>query len=191
MKINLCEDRNWYYKQTNNELAPSISCQCTSMVAGLDIVYNHDVSVIEKITPYRQPEDDLRRFVETDKDTQDFYKRSHPGSKIHPAEWADVLVFAVNKIYGKKVVYFDGDITQKKIIADLTKGFPVMVSCQYPAVGVPGHYILVVGVDEDRLIVNDPYKNFLTGDPDGFNCIYTPDLWRHHSKGYGMRYTGA
>ena len=191
MNINLCPERQNYYKQTNNEIDPTISCQCTSMVAGLDIIYNHDVSRIEKITPYKQPEDDLRKFISTDQSVLDFFKHSHPGSKIHPSEWADVLVYAVNLIYKNTVVYFDGDITMPKIINDLSNDKPVMVSMQYPAHKIQGHYILVVGMQEGNLIVNDPYKNFLTGGSDGFNNVYSPLDWGRHSKNYGIRYTGA
>jgi hypothetical protein len=101
--INLCPDRKDYYRQTNNELDPSISCQCTSMVAGLDLVYRHDVSVIDELGDYGQPEDDLRYFTGHDVDVLAFCKKSHPGSALHPSEWADVLVYAVNKVYGKKL----------------------------------------------------------------------------------------
>ena len=58
--INLCDDRNNYYRQTNNELDPNTSCQCTSLTAGLDVVYKGDVGVLEKLRAYKQPEDNLR-----------------------------------------------------------------------------------------------------------------------------------
>jgi hypothetical protein len=185
--INLVPDRKDYFIQTNNEIDRNISCQCTTMIAGLYAVYK-DVIVIDNLFSYKQPEDDLRHYISTDPDVLEFNNRSHPGSAIHPSEWADTLVYAVNRIYGKKVVYFDGNLTPGKIREDLYNGRSVMVSLKFPERGVPGHYILVVGEDNGNFIVNDPYKNFLKNTPDGFNCIYTPDDWKTHSKGYGIRY---
>jgi hypothetical protein len=187
----LIPDRSRFYRQTNNDLDPKIACQCTTITAGLDAVYRGDMSIIDNLYRYKQPEDDLRYYCGHNPDILDFCRRSHPGSKIHPSEWADVLVYAVNKIYGKKVVYFDGSITPQVMLADLEKGLPIAVSLKFPEHGISGHYILVVGEDSGKWIVNDPYRNFLTGSPDGFHCIYASEDWAIHSKGYGIRYTKA
>jgi hypothetical protein len=185
--INLVADRKDYYIQINNELDKNISCQCTTMVAGLYTVYK-DIRIVSNVHTFLQPEDDLRHYIGTDSAVLEFNKRSHPGSTIHPSEWADTLVYAVNKIYGKRVVYFDGNLTPDKIKTDLYNNKPVMVSLRFPEKGISGHYVLVVGEDNGNFIVNDPYKNFLKNTPDGFNCMYTPDDWNIHSKGYGIRY---
>ncbi len=189
--INLCQDRKNYYRQTNNEVDPNIACQCTTITAGLDVVYRGDVKPLETLGTFKQPEDNLRYFTGTDPDVLAFCQKSHPGSTLPPSEWADTLCYAVNKIYGKRVVYYDGNITPQVLIADLALGLPIMISLRFPEHNIAGHYILVVGEQEGKFIVNDPFKNFLTGDADGFNCLYSADDWKGHSKGYGIRFTKA
>jgi len=188
MKVDLNPNRENYYVQTNNEIDPNISCQGTAMVQCLAILFKHDLKQIEILTPYRQPEDDLRKYIFDNAEVQAFFKRSHPGSTIPAPEWADVLVFAVNNVYGRKICVFDGNITPAKIKSDLSCGLPVMVSMQYWQPKIPGHYISVVGFDGDKLIVDDPYRNTLFNKPDGYHCIYEPDAWLKHSKGYGIRF---
>jgi hypothetical protein len=188
--IDLVPDRKYFYRQTNNEEDPNVACQCTSCTAGIDVVHKHDVSALTKLGKYSQPEDNLRHYTKTNPEVLAFFQRSHPGSKLPPAEWADVMVYAVNKIYGRKIVYYDGNITPQVLLADLAKGLPIMVSMKYPEHQVPGHYILVVGEDAGRFLVNDPYRNFLTGSWDGYHCWYSAVDWAAHSKCYGLRYTG-
>jgi uncharacterized protein YvpB len=109
------------------------------------------------------------------------------------------MVFAVNSLYGKKAAYYDERITRDEIIGDLEKGLPVYTSMKYPenknAAGklspIAGHIVLIVGVDGDNLLINDPYKNHLTGDRDGFKNIYTPADFAKHNKGYAIRYNLA
>jgi hypothetical protein len=189
--IDLVKDREDFYRQTNNDLDAGIACQCTTVTAGLDVTHNHDVSPLLALGSYKQPEDNLRYFTGHDPDVLAFCRRSHPGSKIPPAEWADVLVYAVNKIYGRKVVYFEPKLTPQVMLSDLAKSLPVMASLRFPEHRIDGHYILVVGETEGKWIINDPYKNLLTGSPDGFHCIYTPEDWAAHTKGYGIRFIRA
>jgi len=187
--IDLVPDRKDYFRQTNNEEDPDISCQCTSCAAGLYVVHGGDITPLANLGGHKQPEDNLRYFTGHDPDVLAFCKKSHPGSTIHPSEWADVLVYAVNKIYGRKAVYFDGAITPSVMLDDLSKGLPLMVSLRFPKRGIAGHYVLVVGIDtENKWLVNDLYKNFLLGLPDGYHCAYSGEDWRVHSKGYGLRF---
>jgi len=106
----------------------------------------------------------------------------------HPSEWADVLVFAINKILGYNAARFDGNITMEKIASDLAMGMPVQVSLRF--LGISGHYISVVGCfNNGDLLINDPYRDWLHNGPDGYHVRYTPEDWVNHSKGYGLRYT--
>ena len=108
------------------------------------------------------------------------------------------MVFAVNGIYGKQITCFDEFITADEIREDLSKGLPVYVSMAYPdnrnfdgrPNPVSGHIVLAVGVNDGNgtFIVNDPYKNHLTGDRDGWNNVYTFEQFRRHQKGHGIRY---
>jgi hypothetical protein len=190
MKIDLCPNRADYYSQLNNEINPAAACQVTSMVAGLGLVF-HNLGPIKRAAKFNQPEDCLYHYICDDRYVQEFYKRNHLGSTIPVPEWADVLVYAVNRLYERGIVYFDGSLYPEKIITDLHSGLPVMVSMQYPdnkPKPIPGHYVLVIGLEDNDFLINDPYKNCLTGDTNGYQCVYTHNDWRKHSKGYGIRF---
>ena len=199
MKINLTPTREKFYSQLNNVIDPYIACQVTSMVAGLD-VGGFDLGPIMTANPYKQPEDKLRYFMPHDPDVQNFWKNSHPNNLDVPApELGDCMVFAVNKLYGKTVTYYDGKLTLDKAIGDLANGLPVYTSMKYPdninfsgkPSPIPGHIVLIVGVDDGVLLINDPYKNHLTGERDGFNNRYTAEQFNRHNKGYAVRYRRA
>jgi uncharacterized protein YvpB len=197
MKINLSPTREKYYSQRNNELNPYDSCNVTSMVMGLDIA-GFGLDPIKSIAQYSydQPEDRLRWFMLNDTDIQNFWRRNHPQTTIPAPEWADCMVFAINKLYGKNIVYFDGQLTMKKITDDLKNGLPIYTSNQYPnnynfsgvLSPVLGHIVLIVGIVDEKLVINDPYKNHLTGNKDGYNNVYLPEDWQKCNKGYGIRY---
>ena len=199
MKINLTPAREKFYSQLNNEIDPYIACQVTSMVAGLDIG-GFGLGPVMTANAYKQPEDKLRHFMLYDPDVQAFWKKSHPNNLDVPApEWGGCMVFAVNKLYGRRIVYYDGGLTLAKILEDLGGGLPVYTSMRYPKninfsgklSPIPGHIVLIVGVDDGALLINDPYKNHLTGERDGFNNRYTFEQFNRHNKGYAIRYRRA
>jgi hypothetical protein len=194
MKINLCPERNNFYSQLNNEIDPHNTCQVTSMVAGLAIS-KIGLEPILCVTGYKQPEDKFKFFMENDPAVQAFYKKNF-NSIIPAPEWAGVMVFAINQLYKSKVVYYDDYLDYDDITGDLQKGLPIYTSMKYPenknSAGklspVLGHIVLIVGIDNNNLIINDPYKNHLTGEKDGFNNIYTTKDFLKHNKGYAIRY---
>ena len=47
---------------------------------------------------------------------------------------------------------------------------------------------MIVGIDNNSIIVNDPYKNHLTGGTGGYRNVYNPDEFKRHNKGYAIRY---
>jgi hypothetical protein len=181
--IDLCPDRKDYYSQLNNKLDPQIACQCEAAAQCIDLV--DDVRLLAG--PHDQPGDNLRFFCSRDAECALLCRHSHPGSSIHPAEWADVLVFAINKLTGYKCARFEGNLTAQTVNADLEAGLPTQASLRFS--GIAGHYVSVVGrTDNGSFIINDPYKDWLHGKSDGFHCLYTMDEWKEHSKGYGIRY---
>jgi hypothetical protein len=186
--IDLVPDRKDYYRQTNNELEPGVSCFATSVTAGIDVVDAHDVSRLEQLFTYKQPEDNLRWFILHDKECLKFCDKSHPGTDVNPAEWADVMVFAVNKIYMKEKVFYDANITLDELDYDLAHGKPAIMSFRFPERMITGHYVLVCGKSEENYIINDPYKNFLKNTPDGYHCLYNLREFFDHAKGYGLRF---
>jgi len=199
MKINLSPTRDSFYSQLNNEVEPYIACQVTSMVAGLTIggFGLVPINALKEQERFKQPEDKLRHYMLNDDDVQSFWRKSHPRDLNVPApEWSDCMVYAVNKIYGKNIVYFASSLKPETIISDLEKGLPIYTSMRYmenrnssgKLSPIPGHIVLIVGIDGDNLIINDPFKNHLTGDWDGHANIYTPAEFAEHNKGYAIRY---
>jgi hypothetical protein len=194
MKINLSPTKANYYSQLNNELNPYIACQVTSMVMGLD-AGGFGLGPIMPLNPFKQPADQLRYYLLKDPAVQDYWRKNYD-TKIPAPEWAGVMVWAVNRLYGREVCYFDGRLTLGKIIDDLDKGLPTYISMRFPdnrdfsgkPEPVSGHIVLAVGIDGERLIVNDPYKNHLTGDREGWNNVYSPGDFQKHARGHGIRY---
>jgi len=196
MNINLNPTRENYYSQINNEILPLDSCNVTIMTEGLD-VGKFGLKPINNIScSYRQPEDKLRHFIETNPTVQNYYKANF-NTKVKAPEWAGVMIFAINLLYEKKIVYFDDNISLEKIIVDLQNGLPIYTSMKYPEnknnagnlSPVDGHIVLIVGIkDNNNIIIDDPYKNHLTGSADGYNNIYTLEEFYKHNKGYAIRY---
>ena len=188
-KIDLVPNRADYYTQLNNEQDPKIACQATTAAQCISVV--DDVSILTMLGPYKQPEDNLRRFCKHDQETMGFCIKSHganwAASVDHPSEWADVLVFAINKIMGYQCARFDPNLTINKIRQDLEKGLPIQVSLRFPR--ITGHYVSIIGQYENGdLIINDPYRDWLHDGPDGYHVRYTEADWITHNKGYGIRY---
>jgi hypothetical protein len=195
-KIDLQPNKDKYYSQLNNKLDPYISCQVTSMVMGLDIA-GYNLDPINKLPCSKdyQPEDKLRWFMLNDPVVQDYWRKNF-NNNIPAPEWAPCMVFAVNRLYNERIVYFDDVLTQEEIIEDLEKGLPIYISMKFPdnknfsgkPSPVDGHIVLIVGIQEDSILINDPYKNHLTGDRDGFKNIYNSAQYTKHAKNYAIRY---
>ena len=194
MKINTCIEREKFYVQTNNERDPNSACQCTSMIAGLDIS-KINLDPVMRIVGYKQPEDKLHFYLNHDPAVQEYWKK-YFNTDIPAPQWAGVMVYGVNRLYERKLVYYDDYLDMDDITEDLQKGLPIYTSMRYPnnknfagnLAPIDGHIVLIVGIDGENLIINDPYKNHLTGDKDGFNNIYTLEKFKRHNKGYAIRY---
>lgn len=182
--IDLNPNRINYYKQTNNKLDPINACQSTMAAQCIDII--GEISNIKGM--YEQPEDNIRAYCASS-DMLKYCVLSHGldwNKQVdHPAEWADVLVKAINEMLGYKCATFIDYLSWEKVIKFLDNKQPVGASMRYAK--IPGHYVSVVGyTDRSELIIDDPYKNDLVDSTDGYHNIYTKGDWTAHSKNYGI-----
>jgi len=210
MKKLLLTNRADFYIQMNNERDGVNACQRTAGAQCLDMI-----GEVNKIKgPYKQPEDNLD-WIANDpasiysEGIKELAKRSHGESMGIPKEvgnileWADVLCATINAVVDYNCAAYH-QFTAEKIVAEIDKGLPVMVSLRFPEYNIKGHYVTVVGY-EDRpenvgsdfaadvrnvryFIIADPYKNTLMNKPDGFCVAYSPKDWEAHYKGYGIRF---
>jgi hypothetical protein len=168
------------------------------MVAGLEIGKFGLEPILQLGTRDTQPEDSLKYYIENNTFIQSYW-RKYFNTKIPAPEYAGVMVYAVNMLYREPITYYDEYLERREIISDLENGLPVYTSMRYPdnknSAGKPspiaGHIVLIVGIDGDNLLINDPYKNCLTGAADGFKNVYTPADFERHNKGYAIRYRRA
>jgi hypothetical protein len=180
--IDLNPNREHYYVQTNSEVSKNDSCQSSAVAESLEIL-GYDISKIPG--EHKQADDRLFQYLRTDEACIHQYKSSHPGTTVPPNEWLDIIVFSVNLLFPDSC-YYDDNLTIKKIITDINLNKPVNLSCRFP--NIAGHYITVVGIDDDTLIIDDPYKDTLKNKADGYHCKYSIEELINHMKGYGIRW---
>jgi hypothetical protein len=167
MIINISKEKE-NYSQRNNELKPLESCNVTSMSMALDYLgYSFPAG------PHRQPEDNLRAFMEA--------KGLEP--TIH-----DQLSKGVNEWMGKKVTSFSTYVPVATLISEIVAGRPAVLSGTFPGYPNPaktplGHIVCLVGfewVDNNyneipsAAIVDDPYGNTLANWSGSGNDIKIP-----------------
>lgn len=163
-----------YYKQTNNEIDPFISCFPTSMInaaAVLGIVFPKDK---DKTGGYVQPEDQYNWYLEHDEGCRKFWSKPEFAKYLddpanHPRELWEVEVYCFNRWIGRDVCKYVPNVKIQQIIDLLNKGGTAVTSgkfCEF------GHVVAVVGfkadsVDENNVkesevtqfIVDDSYGN--------------------------------
>jgi hypothetical protein len=164
-----------YYCQTNNEIAPGISCNFTTAIECLDAL-KYD---LKKIPGYvKQPEDRIRVFSETDEDIKKFFELSHPGSKLPPAEWLDMQIFTINKIFPQACTA-EMNWTREKIVKEIDENRPLTMSTTLYG----GHYLVVKGYNYENYIVDDPYNK-----GNKFNVFKGRETDGSEFKWYGVRF---
>jgi len=211
MKKLLLPDRSFYYSQMNNERDGINACQRTAAVQCLSII-----GEVKNVTgPYKQPEDNLD-WLANEKESpysegiialakfshgEDMGKPKEVGNIL---EWADVLCATINVVVDYNASAYH-KFTTERIIEEIDKGLPVMVSLKFPELKIDGHYVSVIGYEDvpenvgnslgnadvrnvRYLIIADPYKNTLQNKPDGYCVKYSPKDWETHYKGYGVRF---
>lgn len=161
-KILGSEDK--YYLQTNNaqvELFKDyfgkgkiIACGPTCAAMGFDIArWPMDV-----FTPGEQPEDSILMIVHNPANLAKIKaRRNIDYDKMPPNEVPQVYDIVGQLLYNtNKACQFHFGLSFDLIKQNITKGIVMMIGGKFPC---GGHYVLVVGFDEEqeKIIINDPY----------------------------------
>ena len=158
MLVNVSKDRA-NYSQRNNEVKPLESCNVTSMCMALDYMgYSFPEG------KYRQPEDNLRAFIE---------------AKGWSPEVHDQLSKGTNEWLGRRVTSFSIRIPINDIISEIIANRPVVMSGAFPGYPNPrleplNHVVCLVGFGWEGNNYNEIPTFALVDDPYG----NTMDNWR-------------
>lgn len=142
-----------YYKQTNNERDPFITCFPTSMINASRILINKNlISYPNNTTNYSQPEDQYDYFIHNDKEVYDFAKKNNQIVEGYDLrEMYSVEEFAFNKWVGKKVCNLNLNITISEIVDVLNAGGAVVTSGKFCGFA---HVVTIVGYER---VIGDDY----------------------------------
>ena len=159
-----------YLLQTENVKKPHSSCNTTSFGMGLDITkWDESFNISSKT---RLP-DYLTSFFESDLAFR-MRKTLVGETSIPPQQLHAVLEWGVNYLCGSEVVSFSTNWPQERILKNLDKGLPVVLSGQFPFKNrhgqwtTIGHIVILVGYiwEKDKplqYIIDDPYGDYHTG----------------------------
>lgn len=136
-----------YYKQTNNEIDPYISCFPSSMINAGSVIGLDFPTDKEHTNGYKQPEDGFNWFLEHNSECVEFYNKPAYKSYVntkgnHPRELYDVEHFAFNKWMGKNVCRIKYGCTVADIVNVLNYGGAVVTSGNFCGFG---HVVCIVG----------------------------------------------
>lgn len=163
-----------FYKQTNNERDPYVTCFPTSMINASQAVGIKLPTDKNKTGKYSQPEDQFDWFLHENPECVEFWKKPKFSDYLSnknndPRELYDVEQFAFEKWIGKKVSELKYNASAQTIVDTITKGGAVVTSGLFCGFG---HVICIVGynaecenpenvkIDEvSEFIIYDSYGN--------------------------------
>lgn len=152
-----------YYSQRNNKLRPNTSCNVTSIIIALS---SSGWPVDSFVSKGNQPEDELLRFIMTDKVVEGKWKQLDPAGIYPPNEWHECLALGANRWLNKmgfkeKPVTFYQALTLDQIMSNIDKGGSAVVSGRFKDHGkIINHVISIVGYDDNGLIIDDPWGDY-------------------------------
>ena len=182
-----------HYCQRNNEIKPFESCNVTSMVMALD--YKGYADQFPKGN-YKQPEDNLRHYIETNPDCIRIYEnfcrsntwaRGIPAPQIH-----DVLSMCTNLWMGKTVTRFQWNMRITEILNEIKEGRPVVISGDFQRPGKEplGHIVVLVGYNDEtqEVCYDDPFGKTYAWGPNnpGNDCWVSWELFIRDIKDCGV-----
>lgn len=152
-----------YYTQRNNKIKPASSCNVTSIILALSAA---GWPIDKMASNGKQPEDELLRFIMTDKVVEGKWKQLDPAGIYPPNEWHECLALGANRWlsqqgYKQKGVIFLSSLTLDQIISNIEKGGSAVVSGKFKDNGREiDHVVAVVGYEDSGLIIDDPWGDY-------------------------------
>jgi hypothetical protein len=165
--INLKPDD--YYKQTNNQVRPGLSCTPTSTIMfwlGNKIPFTSPSDFT-----YSQPEDNVTEACLTENAWKRCYELSpwikdynikNPTKLIYPYENPYLYPDYIDPLFCSKTISkFIINCTYNMVLDYLNKGKIVLTTAKFPEAGIKGHTFCIIGYkDEKTLYLGDPYGNY-------------------------------
>jgi hypothetical protein len=182
---------NQYYTQTNNaqvhlfedyfQKKKMISCGPTVLAMALDI----SAWTLDVFANGEQPEDSILMILHNPANLELFKKIRDIDYDIYPPNEVPQLYPAVTEmIYqDKNVCHFKWGLTLDMCKYLIDNDICVMISGDFPA---GGHFVLIVGYEDNELIFNDPY-NLQWPDNNGYNRRMSKEFFEINVKPRGYR----
>lgn len=182
---------NQYYSQLNNaqvylfddyfKKKSSIACGPSSFAMGLEIcgwpldIFANGI----------QPEDSILMILHNPFNLETFKNERDLDYDIYPPnEIPQLYPVVANILYDNlNVCKFKWGITFEIIKYCIDNNICLMVSGDFPA---GGHFVLIVGYEDDTIIFNDPYK-LQWPDNNGYNRKMSLDFFECNIKNKGYR----
>lgn len=173
-----------YYKQTNNERDPMITCFNTSMVnVGLDIMKINPPTGKDKTGGYTQPEDQFDWYMHNSPEVKawvdDYCKTEWVADYLKDGgdirELWEVECYCFNKWIGRTVCRINYHMTKHDFIEEIQRGRGVVTTGKFSGFA---HAVSVVGFKS--IITNYDHDIYLTGDnislPVDNDCAFVEEM---------------
>ncbi len=159
-----------YYTQRNNEFYPGSACMPTSRVM-FYIAAGIKYSNISNL-----PDDDYFMSILRTDEAEEFKNNKYPSLSKYPGNQIHGMYHSYLDpiVVGNRTSDFKTNLEWNDFVSEIKNGNPVMTSGRFHE--IDGHAFVVIGYENEELIIADPWGNF--------KLRYLGPWGR---KGYGIR----
>ena len=150
--------KNLYQLATKRR--PKAECNTTAASMGLKYT-GHKLPVA-----YGQMPDYLMDILDSDEGRAEL-QRVCPGAKYNPWNDSYCIAWAANKAVNREAVKVV-KVAFGELIQHVESGGAVVIGGGFLSGGTSGHFVCVVGMEGDNIIIDDPYGSFNDGYKDHF-----------------------
>lgn len=193
-----------YYRQTNNEISPGVTCKPTSTVMGLDLA-----DWPPPTGSYRQPEDNLTAMCRSDAGKAVMLAIDPRLEGTPPNEVWGVIAWAINEVFYPKQRPLCGphwDWRLQEALFSVVQRIPFIASTWLSR---GGHVVSIAGYETEQeevpanwsdidlaavksIIIDDPYgfhtvKGGYDTSRSGYHNRYTLEEWKPYWRGIGIQ----